>query len=335
MLTPNSGAVIDIMDRQTAHLVRLVDDLLEVSRIAQGKFEFRMQLCDLMEILGTALEACQGNIERKNHSLTTDFSESKLPVLADPIRLAQAFTNVLNNAAKFTRPGGAIRVSAKPSDGYAVVTIADSGVGIPKTALTDIFELFTQLDQPSERNSGLGIGLTLVRDILEAHGGTVEAASAGPNAGSIFTLRVPLAQTATLQDTSKPSAHSGIAPPKRVLVIDDNHDAADLLSKLLESFGATVRVAYDGRTGLAAAEDFCPDIVFIDLGMPGLNGFETAHLLREGARGKQLFIAAITGWGQKDDRAQTAAAGFNAHLTKPASVEALKEVLVSSAPDKP
>jgi CheY-like chemotaxis protein len=292
------------MDRQTAHLVRLVDDLLEVSRIAQGKFEFRMQLCDLMDILGTALETRQGNIERKNHSLTTDFSAPNLPVLADPIRLAQAFTNVLNNAAKYTPLGGAIRVSAKQNDGYAVVTIADSGVGIPKAALTDIFELFTQLDQPSERNPGQGIGLTLVRDILEAHGGTVEAESAGHNEGSIFTLRVPLAQTATLLDKNKPSAHSGVAPAKRVLVIDDNHDAADLLLKLLESLGATVHVAYDGRSGLAAAEEFCPDIVFIDLGMRG-HGFETARLLREAARGKELFIAAITGWGQKDDRAHT------------------------------
>ncbi|MEK4033629.1 PAS domain S-box protein [Methylocystis sp. IM3] len=321
--------LLGMMERQVGQLVKLVDDLLEISRIDRGKIELRREPTDLAAIVRMALETSQLQIEKGRHRLVMRLGGEPLPIDGDPMRLSQAVTNLINNAAKFTQDGGLIEIEAQRRGQEGVLRVRDNGRGIPPDALPHVFDLFTQIDHNNRGAGGLGIGLALVRRLIELHGGTVEASSPGPGAGSEFVVTLPLAP--------REAAIAGRGPEKtaaqpnlhglRVVVIDDERDVADSLRLMLESFGAAVRVAYDGAAGARLVETFLPQVALVDLGMQPVDGFETARRIRAGAAGGDVRLVALTGWGQASDRERTKEAGFDAHLTKPASVEALENAL--------
>lgn len=317
-------AMIAIMERQVGNLVRLVDDLVEISRITRGKIELRSESIDIADAIHLALETNQPLIKEGSHRITVKNWPEPLRVFADLTRLAQVFANLLNNAAKFSHPGGSIEISCKRHGDEAVVTVRDNGRGISPEALPHIFEPFMQAGHPVP--GGLGIGLALVRNLVALHGGTVTAKSAGADQGSEFIVRLPLCEAEPEPEPSQRPAAATLSS-NRVLIVDDNRDAADTLCALLESLGATVRAVYDGRAAAAVVEAFAPDAVLLDLGMPEVDGYRTAQLIRQTRGGQNLQLVAVTGWGQRSDRAKTAEAGFDAHLTKPASLEALQEIL--------
>jgi PAS domain S-box-containing protein len=320
-------ALLGMMGRQVVHLVKLVDDLLEISRIDSGKIELRREPTEVAAVVRNALESTLLQIESGRRRLVTRIDDDPpLIVDGDPMRLSQAVTNLVNNAAKFTAEGGLIEIEAQRRGFDAVIRVRDNGRGIPADALPHVFDLFTQVDHGDRKSGGLGIGLALSRKLVELHGGRIEAFSAGPAAGSEFVITLPLAPQATARPS--PEAERAPAPyAARVVVIDDERDVADSLKLLLESLGATVRVAYDGPQGVALVEDFSPELVFLDLAMPGVDGFETARRIRRTAPGQTATLVALTGWGQARDRAKTKEAGFDAHLTKPASLEQLSKSL--------
>jgi PAS domain S-box-containing protein len=324
---PDAG-LLDVMRRQVEHLVRLVDDLLEISRISRGKIELRREPVEMAAALRDALETCRPLIEKKGHAVTIDGVSESLSVYGDPARLVQVMANVLGNAAKYTRQGGRIAVELGREEGSAIFRVRDSGVGIPPDMLGCVFELFTQIDNGADcAEGGLGIGLALVRDLVDLHGGSVQAHSDGQGKGSEFTIRLPLCGRSPVSAVAAKDAAAWLAPPQRVLVIDDEPDVGDSLGLLLESLGAAVCVAYDGPSGVAAAREFKPRIVFIDLGMPAMDGFETARRIREGHTGDRFTLVAVTGWGQAEDRIRTRMAGFDLHLTKPASTSEIQALL--------
>jgi signal transduction histidine kinase/CheY-like chemotaxis protein len=323
------SAMVAMMERQAGSLVRLVDDLLEVSRITQGKIELRKESVDISKAIRLALETSRPFIRERSHRVKVNESQETLLVLADLTRLAQVFSNLLNNAAKFCSSGGSIEISSERLDDAVVVTVRDNGRGISPEALPHIFELFVQSDQ-SAQSGGLGIGLALVRNLVELHGGTVSAQSAGIGKGSEFVVSLP-AYAEMTPAAATPSRSVGPLS-NRVLVIDDNRDAADALCALLNSLGATARAIYDGRAGAAAVREFAPDTVLLDLGMPDFDGYQTAKLIRQNAGRPDLTLVAVTGWGQEDARAKTAEAGFDEHLTKPASLEVMQQVLSRPRP---
>ncbi len=329
--TPKGLSLLAIMERQVDHLVKLVDDLLEISRIDRGKIELRREPTDLACVVRMALDTSRPQIEKGRHRLVTRLGDEPLPIDGDPMRLSQAVTNLLHNAAKFTQSGGLIEVEAQKLGSNAVLRVRDNGRGIPADALPHVFDLFTQVGHDREAG-GLGIGLALVRRLVELHGGAVEAFSPGLGGGSEFVVSLPLAAYAT--PALGPSKEKE-APPRpqgtRVVVIDDERDVADSLRLVLERLGAVVRVAYDGAEGARLVEAFAPQVVFLDLGMPDVDGFETARRIRAGA-GRNVTLVALTGWGQASDRERTKAAGFDAHLTKPASIEALENALRARNP---
>lgn len=323
-----SMALLSIIDRQSEHLVRLVDDLLEVSRITRGKIELRRQRVDLNAILRHAVETAEPMIAAAGHRLDLRLPPRGALLDGDPVRLAQVFTNLLNNAAKYTESGGRISVVAEGVDAEAVVTVRDSGVGIPVEMLPRVFDLFTQVDRTLGRaQGGLGIGLALVKRLVELHGGVVEAKSDGLGRGSAFSVRLPV----TVEDgatvpMSRIVTHD-LPTSRRVLVIDDDHDVADSLVMFLETFGATVRVAYSGEGGVEAVQEFRPELIFLDLGMPKIDGYETARRIRALPEGRDVKLVALTGWGQGQIRERAADAGFDCQLTKPAGIEALQTLL--------
>ncbi len=316
-----------MMERQVDHLVRLVDDLLEVSRISRGKVELRKQPIDLAEVVQQAVETSLPSIKAGGHTLDIALPGEALRLDADPVRLAQVCANLLNNAAKYTEPGGRIWLKAERQGGEAVVSVRDQGVGIPPEMLPKVFELFAQVDRNLGRaQGGLGIGLALVRSLVELHGGQVEARSEGPGRGSEFIVRLPLADSPAATEAGPDCAAAAITPA-RILVVDDNQDAADSLGLLLEAIGAEVRVVYAGAQGLLALAEFRPDAVLLDLGMPGMDGFETARRLRLSPEGRAAKLVALTGWGQEEDRRRTREAGFDHHLVKPVGLEELQALL--------
>ena len=323
--------VWEMMDRQVGHMVRLVDDLMEVSRITRGKIELRKSVLDLAEVIAAAVETSRPLIESAHHQLNITLPPERLYVDADSVRLAQVFSNLLNNAVRYTDPGGRIGIAAQRDDGHAVVSVSDTGIGIAPEALPQVFDMFVQGHaRDSRAQSGLGIGLTLVRSLVAMHGGSVRARSAGPGRGSEFVVRLPLARP----DAPRVSASTRDAPARlpgvpRVMVVDDNRDAADSLAAVLKMLGAEVRVTHDGQAALDALDGFRPAAVFLDLGMPGMDGYQTARQMRLRKDGSDLKIIALTGWGQSSDRRQTEAAGFNQHLVKPADVTTLQAVLAS------
>jgi signal transduction histidine kinase/GAF domain-containing protein len=318
----------EMMERQLQHLVRLVDDLLDISRITLGKVELKKERVDFRAVLGSALESTRPLIEAANHELAVRLPADPLPLDADPTRLAQVLANLLNNAAKYTPPGGRIQLAAEVDGSTLVVRVSDTGVGIPADMLTKVFDMFTQVGRSIDHSQGgLGIGLTLVRRLLEMHGGSVEAQSPGANAGSTFIVRLPLAER--VEAATAPSEPAAVQRPRRILIVDDNHDAAESLSMLLSIEGHDTRVANDGETALATVPEFRPDTVFLDIGMPGMNGYETAWHLRQ-AHGRALRLIALTGWGSEEDRRRAREAGFDAHLVKPVDPAMLASALQSS-----
>ncbi len=325
---PPPAQLWDMMERQIAHMVRLIDDLLEVSRITRGKIELRNESVDLATVIDTAIETSRPLIEAGQLALEVDVPRETLHLYADPIRLAQVFANLLNNAAKYTEPGGNIKVMARLEDDDVVVSVSDSGVGIRPDALQSIFNMFMQADSsPKRRQNGLGIGLTIARSLVEMHGGTISARSEGLGKGSEFVVRLPLLHTPKeLRASSQPSVHEVRAVP-RVLVVDDNRDAADSMGALLQMLGATVEVVHSGQAALKAIDTFKPAILFLDLGMPEIDGYEIARTVRSRPDLKDVSIIAVTGWGQQKDRNRTYAAGFDHHLVKPANVDQLKALL--------
>jgi PAS domain S-box-containing protein len=329
-----SDRVVEMVGRQVRQIVRLVDDLMEVSRITRGKIDLALERVPFADIVQAAVETSQPAIERCGHQLAVALPEEPLVLDGDRVRLTQVFANLLNNAAKYTDAGGRIWVDVRREESDAVASVRDTGIGIPAAALPRVFDMFAQAHRNVGRgHGGLGIGLTMVRSLVEMHHGTVEARSAGSGQGSEFIVRLPLAEHA---EDPAPLAALGRARATaplhglRILVVDDNRDAADTLALLLEADGAEVRAVYDGRAALVMADSFLPHSVLLDIGMPGMDGYEVARRLRQEERFASLLIVALTGWGQDADRRQSRNRGFSHHLTKPVSLEDLHRVLVDT-----
>jgi len=321
--------MLELMDRQVQHMVRLVDDLLEVSRITRGKIELRREVVELRSVVRATLDALQPQFHAAEHEVRMDLPAQPVLIHADPTRIAQVVDNLLSNACKYTPDGGQVRVALRVEGRQAVLEVEDNGTGIPPEMLDRVFELFTQVDRTLGRaKGGLGIGLALVQQLVRMHGGSVRAESAGIGSGARFTVRLPLMAAApALAAGSAPPGWTSRAQPARVLVVDDNHDAADSLALLVESGGHEVRTAYDGPEALRLAPEFEPQWVLLDIGMPGMDGHEVARALRARPGGRQLKLVAVTGWGQAGDRRLTLASGFDAHLVKPVDPAALLQLL--------
>jgi CheY-like chemotaxis protein/two-component sensor histidine kinase len=310
-----------IVERQVRQIVRLVDDLMEIARISQGKIELDRRALALADIVRDAVEASRPQVERAGHRLDVTLPDTPLVVHGDAVRLTQVLTNLVNNAAKYTDAGGRIELVAQCEGPTALLRVRDNGRGIPAAQLPRVFDMFAQphLDNKGE-GDGLGIGLAIVRKLVEMHDGTVEAHSAGPGRGSEFVVRLPLLEGAA-PDAAADTACAPLAG-HRILVVDDNADAADTLALLLESHGAKARAVYGGAAALAALPAFAPGVVLLDLGMPAMDGFDVARALRADGN-TDVRIVALTGWGQRADRERTRAAGFDHHLTKPVDLQAL------------
>ena len=322
--------------RQLQHVVHLVDDLLDVARINNGKIELKLELVKVRDVVNLALDACRPDVDRKGHRLTViDEAGADLAVLGDRVRLTQVISNLLSNAAKYTDAGGTITVRLAREGDHALVAVGDTGIGIPPAALPQVFDLFTQVrNQQAYSAGGLGIGLSLVRQLVQMQGGSVSAASEGSGRGSTFVVRLPAASADGGQGAAAATQADAAARPRalRVLVVDDHRDAADALAQLLQLEGHDIDVAYGGEQALACARGHRPDLVLLDLGMPGMDGYEVARRLRaEFADGPAMRIVAVTGWGQESDRARTKAASFDGHLTKPPSHAELQAVLEDAA----
>jgi signal transduction histidine kinase len=318
--------VLSVMERQITHLVRLVDDLLEVSRITRGLIEMRRDPLDLVSVVRAALDTCRPVIDGAGHELTIDLPDSPIPVLGDQVRLTQVFANLLTNAAKYTNGPGQIQVTAGRAGGHAIVSVRDNGIGIPASHLTSIFEMFMQVDRSNRRvQGGLGIGLTLVRTLVEMHGGRVEARSAGSNKGSEFVVELPMLPARVAGD--QPPTVLQPFPSRRILVVDDNRDAAETLGALLEALGATVSVVHSGRSALESLDQFDPDTMLLDIGMPEMDGYEVARQVRATPNHAGTLLIALTGWGQERDYRHSRAAGFDHHMVKPPDIDKLRDLL--------
>jgi CheY-like chemotaxis protein len=323
---PQTAQALAVMERQVRHLNRLVDDLLEVSRVTRGIIAINKEPVDLTAAVTGALETSRPIIETLCHEVTTLFDASPILVDGDPVRLTQVFANLLNNAAKYTNHGGHITVTTRHEGHEAVVSIKDDGIGIPANLLPQIFDLFMQIDRSTRRSQGgLGIGLTLVRSVVTMHGGTVEARSDGEGLGSEFMVRLPLFRGALA--SPPPNHRIQQIPPKRILVVDDSRDGGESLALLLRMLGAEVALAHSGQTALDCLDGFNPDVVLLDLGMPGMDGYEVARRIRANPANGHMQLIALTGWGQDEDRQRSAAAGFNHHLVKPADIDKLRQLL--------
>jgi signal transduction histidine kinase/DNA-binding response OmpR family regulator len=322
----------DLIERQVRHMTRLVDDLLDVSRITRGKIQLRPERLDAAVAVANAVETSRPLIESRRHELSLQLPSEPLQIKADPARLAQVLSNLLNNAAKYTPEGGRIWLAVEREGGYAVFRVRDNGTGIPPQILPHIFDLFTQADQSLDRaHGGLGIGLTLVRRLIEMQHGTVTAFSAGPGQGSEFVVRLPALPT---EQPPAPADNGATVPHAsakgcRVLVVDDHVDAAASLAMLLRLYGHEVRTASDGPSALEEARSFRPEVVLLDIGLPGMDGYEVARRLRKEIPDDHITLAALTGYGQDRDRSRSQEAGFDHHLVKPVDPEALQRLLTS------
>ena len=327
--SPKALRIRTIMQRQLTQLVKLIDDLLDVSRIATGKVVLQREVVDLRDVIESAVEGSQPLIAEAGHELAVHVPADRVGVLADPLRLAQVVGNLVHNAAKYTPSGGRIEVALAREGGEAVVRVSDNGVGIPAGMLDTVFDMFAQVDQTLDQSQGgLGIGLSLVRQLMELHGGSVSADSPGMDRGSTFTVRLP---TVEMHAGEKPAVAAGqrAAPVSRprVLVVDDNIDAADSLAVFLQLEGCETRVEYNAPDALRAADAFQPEAIVCDIGLPGMDGCEVARRLRADPRHAQAFLIALTGLGSDEDRRRTHAAGFDIHIVKPVALPELKEIL--------
>ena len=326
-----SQRTVNMMDRQMTHLVHLVDDLLDVSRITRGRLALQRRKLSLTEVLASAVEASRSLIEAHGHEIVLDIRASALVAVdGDPHRLTQVFSNLISNSAKYTERGGTITVVVDCDDREATVSVRDTGIGIPPEALEDVFEMFSQIRPDDARaDGGLGIGLSLVRTLVRLHGGSVSASSEGAGMGSTFTVRLPLAESNGVPtDLVIGATSSSVKSVRyRVLVVDDNRDAAESLAMLLQIDGHEVHTAIDGAEAIARTAELRPNVIFMDVGMPRMNGLEATRSIRALPFGQHISIVALTGWGQEADRHRTRDAGMDHHLVKPVSSEALQEVL--------
>ncbi|MFO0849025.1 MAG: response regulator [Gemmataceae bacterium] len=329
---PDVRKAREMIDRQVTHMVRLVDDLLDVSRITRGKIQLRLDQVDLADVVGQAVEASRPLIDRAGHRLEVSLPDDPLVVTADPARLAQVLSNLLTNAAKYTDPGGSIRVTVGREGEEAAVRVRDTGVGIPPDMLSAVFDLFTQVDRTLDRShGGLGVGLTLVRRLVELHGGTVLARSGGPGQGSEFEVRLPARPSARVSAPDPRHPGLGRADRLKVLLVDDNVDGAESLATLVELAGHEARVAHDGPAGLEAAVQMRPDVAILDIGLPGMDGYALARHLRSRSETCTAMLVAVTGYGRDEDRSLSREAGMDHHLVKPVQFDALLQVLATVA----
>lgn len=327
----------EIIQRQIAFMTRLIDELLDVARINSGRIEMQREPLDLRGVIAAAVEACRPDIDAAHHRLDLHLSQEPLIVLGDRVRLAQVFANVLGNAAKYTPNAGHIVVSLRREQGDALVCIRDNGIGIDPLKLNYVFELFAQLERSYERTGGgLGIGLALARRLVTLHEGQIHAYSAGVGKGSEFTIRLPLERTA-VPLAEQPAVPASAGPSRRVLIADDNEDAAASLAMLVASMGHQPLVVYDGAEAVRVAETFRPELAILDIGMPKLNGYEAAQRLAQTPWIGSMLLVALTGWGQQRDRERAIRAGFHDHLVKPASIEALAALFerLAKSPEGP
>lgn len=323
-------ALREMVERQVNHMVRLVDDLMEASRISRGKLELQRAPVDLGNVLRTAFEASKPLLDLHRHLVTFDTSKTPLVVDGDAVRLTQVFANLLNNAAKYTDDGGAVKVTSRREDDWAVVEVRDNGIGLSLDQIPRLFEMFAQMEAVGTRAAGgLGIGLALARRLVQMHGGGVTVHSDGLGHGSTFSVRLPLVHAASEPHIASQQSRQNPLEAQRILVVDDNHDAAESLGMLLDLLGAEVRVEHDGPSALAAAAEWMPTVVLLDLGMPQMDGYEVAGRLRREPSLKNIMLIALTGWGQEEDRERTKSAGFDHHLVKPVDVDVLETLLVS------
>jgi PAS domain S-box-containing protein len=324
---------LTIIDRQLRHLTRLVDDLLDVSRISRGKLPLRKSTLVLQEVLESAIEATQPLITQRNHIFTVSMPDQPILFDADPVRLTQIIVNLLNNAAKFSPKGGRIQLTAALEEGVVVISVRDEGIGIAQEKLTELFSIFYQAEPAGQSDlPGLGIGLYLVRKLVELHGGSLQAHSRGEGMGSTFTVRFPIDTPVPSEPTNpKPDAAPVEAVKRKILIVDDNRDSAEVLCLLLTSQGHDVETAYDGESAIRQFQTFEPDVILMDIGMPGMDGYETCRAIRALPKGNTAMILAQTGWGQDEDRFKSKEAGFDAHLVKPVEIDELSEILGKKA----
>ena len=319
-----------IMERQVGQMVRLVDDLLDLSRITQGKVQLRKEQVELAAVVKIAVESSRSFIEAQGHELTVTLSPDSIYLDADPTRLAQVFVNILDNAAKYMEKGGHIWLTVERQGKEAVVSVRDTGIGIAAEHLPHLFEMFSQVALALERSQGgLGIGLSLVRGLVELHGGQVEARSGGIGKGSEFIVRLPAVEGLVRQKPQQPETDNSFAniQKRRILAVDDNRDTADSLGLMLQMMGHEVRTAYGGLAAVQVAATFRPEVILLDIGMPELNGYEVARQIRQQLWGKEVTVIALTGWGQEEDKRRALEAGFDYHLTKPVEGDAVQKLL--------
>jgi PAS domain S-box-containing protein len=322
--------VREMMDRQLAQMVRLVDDLLDLSRVSRGTIELRKERIELATIVKQAVETSLPVIEQAGHHLTIDVPPSAIYVDADLTRMAQVFSNIFNNAAKYTESGGKIHLKVQRQDGEAIVSVKDNGLGIPAHMLPNVFDIFTQVDRNLERSQGgLGIGLSIVKRLVEMHGGAVEVKSDGHGLGSEFIVRLPV--VLSVAQPPPEEERPAVSGRRRVLVVDDNRDAATSLAIMLRLMGNETQTAHDGLEALEVAAAFRPDLILLDIGMPKLNGYDTARQIRQQSWGKHITLVALTGWGQEEDRRKSREAGFDSHMVKPIQIQDLEKLLASSS----
>jgi PAS domain S-box-containing protein len=320
----------DVITRQVHHMSLLLDDLLDISRVTRGTLELRLETTDLNDVIEAAIETARPTIDAKRHELRVEKPQESLQIVADPLRLAQILSNLLTNAAKYTDPQGQIVLKVECAADHITLSVKDTGIGIPPDAIADVFEMFAQVRSSQDRSEGgLGIGLALSKGLVELHGGHIEARSAGAGQGSEFTVRLPrrVLPVAVASAVNLPAKETCVR--RRILIADDNRDAAQSLAMLLELEGHDVRVVHDGHAAVEAFGEFRPEVVLLDIGMPGLDGYEVARAVRQDSLGRAVKLVALTGWGQDRDKARALAAGFNHHFTKPVEPGRISELLRS------
>jgi signal transduction histidine kinase len=322
----------DLMERQLGHMVRLIDDLIDVSRVTRNRLELHRTVVDLASVIRDAIETVRPTIHSAGQVLGLRLPDREVLLDADPVRLAQVFTNLLDNASKYAERGGRIELAVSTAGSSACVTVADDGIGIPRDMLERVFDMFAHVESASHRaRSGLGIGLALAKRLVVLHGGTIEADSEGPGLGSRFTVRLPLLGSRGSTTTSMPNDEEDAEGERRrkVLVVDDSRDAAESLALLLERQGHEVRTAHDGPTALELAAEFLPEVVLLDIGLPGLSGYDVARRIREAPWSEGMALIALTGWGQESDRQRTREAGIAHHLVKPVDPVQLQKLILA------
>jgi signal transduction histidine kinase/ActR/RegA family two-component response regulator len=324
-----------ILERQSSQMVRLIDDLLDINRITRNKLELRLEPVQLAAVMDNALEASRPLFEAMNHKLTVHLPDESVWLDADPTRLAQVFANLLTNAAKYTDPQGHISVRAIREGGSVRIAFKDNGIGVAPEHLPRVFEMFSQAKTALERSQGgLGIGLALVRGLVEMHGGEIRASSEGLGHGSEFNVTLPVASSKSPRfEPSNPEAVQARVAARRVLVADDNRDSAETLALLLGSMGHKVHTAFDGQEAVTSAAALHPDVIILDIGMPRLNGYDAARLIRQQPGGHRTVLIAMTGWGQQEDKVRAEQAGFDVHMTKPVDAATLQTILSTLSVD--